>query len=164
MADKQIHELTALPSTLTTGNVFAVDTGDATYKIDYDALAAAIIGKIGDPVALAHGGTGATSAAAALANLGALQLVRYTTNGTEFTLNITPSNTYKFALIFADYGGPTSQDRAALYSLTVANTGVKVEVLAGTNARSCEASIVNGAVKLTFGGTMWGGIAVLVFN
>ncbi len=66
MADIQIHDLSALPGTITTGNVFAVDTGDATYKIDYDALATAIISKLGgDPVTIAHGGTGTTGTSSA---------------------------------------------------------------------------------------------------
>lgn len=71
MAKKQIHELSALPSAPATGNVLAIDTGTVTYKIDYNALANAIISKLGgDPVTVGHGGTGAITAADARTNLG----------------------------------------------------------------------------------------------
>ena len=70
MANKQIHELSALPSTPATGNVLAIDTGTTTYKIDYNTLATAIINKLGgDPVTVAHGGTGANSISAAMNSL-----------------------------------------------------------------------------------------------
>ena len=67
----QIHELEALGRVPATGDKLVIDTGDVTAKIDYDALATAIISKLGgDPVTIAHGGTGATSAAAARNALG----------------------------------------------------------------------------------------------
>lgn len=43
------------------GDELPIERGQATYKIDYDALAAAIINRLGDPVGAAHGGTGLTS-------------------------------------------------------------------------------------------------------
>jgi len=65
-----IDSLQALPSTVTTGDELPVERGTTTYKIDYDALATAIIGKLGgDPVTVAHGGTGVTTLPALLAGL-----------------------------------------------------------------------------------------------
>lgn len=121
MADKQIHELTALQSTLTTGNVFAVDTGENTYKIDYDTLATAIINKLGgDPVTLAHGGTGATSAAAALTALGAVAKAGDTMSG---ALSVNPG------IYIVSDGNPTlhfkpitgTKDNATIYGLSGSN-------------------------------------------
>lgn len=67
----QIHELNALGRSPTNGDQLVIDTGDVTAKLDYDALATAIISKLGgDPVTIAHGGTGATSVAAARNALG----------------------------------------------------------------------------------------------
>lgn len=66
----QIHELEALGRAPATGDKLVIDTGELTAKIDYDALATAIISNLGgDPVAIAHGGTGATSAGDARTNL-----------------------------------------------------------------------------------------------
>ena len=42
-----IDALTALPSTPTTGDELPIERGTTTYKIDYDALATAIINKLG---------------------------------------------------------------------------------------------------------------------
>lgn len=71
----QIHELAALGRTPTTGDSLAIDTGSATVKIDYSALATAILDKIGagsdGVVDISHGGTGAETAADARAALGA---------------------------------------------------------------------------------------------
>lgn len=64
MAQKQIHELNTYSGTPAAGTYFAADNGTTTTKLDYDALATAIIAKLGgNPVTIAHGGTGATSAA-----------------------------------------------------------------------------------------------------
>ena len=57
-------------NTVASGNMFAIDTNNGTFKIDYDVLAAAIINKLGgDPVTIAHGGTGSSSASGARTNL-----------------------------------------------------------------------------------------------
>ena len=61
----QIHELNALGRSPANGDQLVIDTGDFTAKIDYAALATAIINKIGDPVTIAHGGTGATGTSSA---------------------------------------------------------------------------------------------------
>lgn len=52
-----------------TGDELAIERGNVTYKIDYDALATAIISKLGDPVLVSHGGTGLTASPSLLTNL-----------------------------------------------------------------------------------------------
>lgn len=66
-----INDLPALGRTPTSGDKLALQPqGDNTKSIDYDALATAIINKLGgDPVTIAHGGTGGATAAAARTNL-----------------------------------------------------------------------------------------------
>ena len=67
----RIKDLEALSGNPTSGQKLAIDTSDGTFQIDYNALANAIISKLGgDPVTVGHGGTGATTAAAARANIG----------------------------------------------------------------------------------------------
>lgn len=67
----RIKNFLALAGNPTTGQKLAIDTEEGTRQIDYDALATAIINKLGgDPVTIAHGGTGATSVAAARNALG----------------------------------------------------------------------------------------------
>lgn len=86
----QIHELAALGRTPTTGDSLAIDTGGGTVKIDYAALATAILDKLGagndDVVDIDHGGTGESTAAAALEALGAAASAEladsYNDNGT----------------------------------------------------------------------------------
>lgn len=52
------------------GDEIPIERGTTTYKIDYDALAAAIISKLGgDPVTAEHGGTGLTVTPSMLINL-----------------------------------------------------------------------------------------------
>lgn len=63
-----INDLPTLSSPQT-GDELPIERGTNTYKIDYDALATAIISKLGDPVDVTHGGTRATSASAARTNL-----------------------------------------------------------------------------------------------
>lgn len=52
-----------------TGDELAIERGNVTYKIDYNALATAIISKLGDPVLVSHGGTGLTASPSLLVNL-----------------------------------------------------------------------------------------------
>ena len=53
-----------------TGDVIPIErNGAVTYKIDYDALAAAIISKLGDPVGVSHGGSGLAVSPSLLVNL-----------------------------------------------------------------------------------------------
>lgn len=88
-----INDLPTIPSTITTGDEIPVERGTSTYKIDYDALATAIISKLGgNPVTVAHGGTGATTLATAQSNLG----VQYG----YFTITV-PANSYaEYSLTF----------------------------------------------------------------
>lgn len=65
-----IGSRTALPTTPAVGDSFAVEHNGKTYKIDYNALASAIIAKLGDPVGITHGGFGGTTAEQARNNLG----------------------------------------------------------------------------------------------
>lgn len=97
----RIKDLEALAGNPATGQKFAIDTADGTFQIDYNALATAIIGKLGgDPVTIAHGGTGATSAAAARNALGlgnttgALPVANGGTGatGTSSATTLTPTN------------------------------------------------------------------------
>lgn len=65
-----IDDFPTLSSSPTTGDELPIERGTTTYKIDYDALASAIISKLGgDPVTTSHGGTGAATAKAARENL-----------------------------------------------------------------------------------------------
>lgn len=58
-------------ATPTTGDELAIERGTKVYKIDYDALATAIINELGgNPVTIPHGGTGAATALGARGNLG----------------------------------------------------------------------------------------------
>lgn len=66
----RIKDMAALAGNPTTGQKLAIDTENGTFQIDYDALAAAIISKIGDPVTLEHGGTGGTTKGAARVGIG----------------------------------------------------------------------------------------------
>ena len=69
-----IDNLASLPSTITTGDELPVERGTTTYKIDYNALAAAILARLGagsdNIVDVPNGGTGAATAEAARTNLG----------------------------------------------------------------------------------------------
>lgn len=62
-----IDNLPTIPSTVTTGDELAVERGTTTYKIDYNALAEAILNRLGAGtdgiVDITHGGTGDTTAA-----------------------------------------------------------------------------------------------------
>ena len=68
----RIEELNALGRAPAAGDVLAIDTEGGTAKIDYDALAGAILSKWGanGMVDVSHGGTGATTAEGARLNLG----------------------------------------------------------------------------------------------
>ena len=76
----QIHELNQLSRDPQSGDTLVLDTGEQTVKIDYDALADAIIAKFA-PLAVNKGGTGATDAAGARSNLGAVNKAGDTMTG-----------------------------------------------------------------------------------
>lgn len=76
----QIHELNQLSRDPQSGDTLVLDTGEQTVKIDYDALADAIIAKFA-PLAVDKGGTGATNAAGARTNLGAVNRAGDTMTG-----------------------------------------------------------------------------------
>ena len=66
-----IDQLPTLPTEPTTGDEIPIERGTTVYKVDYDDLATtAVEDVLGDPVTIAHGGTGATTVAAAQEALG----------------------------------------------------------------------------------------------
>ena len=66
----QIHEYPSIPQAPADADVLAIEVNGITYKVSKAVLAAAIIDKLGgDPVTVAHGGTGASTAANARTNL-----------------------------------------------------------------------------------------------
>lgn len=121
----QIHELNALSRAPQTGDVLAIDTGTDTAKIDYNALATAIINKLGgDPVTIPHGGTGATTAAGARANLDVA-------NDWEQMNNVTWNKTFV-------YNVALYQNHTVYVQMTIGSTGaVSGDILAvlPTNAK-----------------------------
>ena len=65
-----IDGLPVLPSAPTSGDEIPIERGTNSYKIDYNALAVAIISQLGgNPVTIAHGGTGLTVSPSLLVNL-----------------------------------------------------------------------------------------------
>ena len=106
-----IDNLTSLPSTITTGDELPVERGTTTYKIDYNALASAILARLGagsdNIVDVAHGGTDAATAAAARTNLG-----------------ITPAN-IGAALVSYNYSGNIDNlfDTGMYYMIGATGTG-----------------------------------------
>lgn len=76
----QIHELNQLSRDPQSGDTLVLDTGEQTVKIDYNALADAIIAKFA-PLAVNKGGTGATDAEGARTNLGAVNKAGDTMTG-----------------------------------------------------------------------------------
>ena len=72
-----IDNLASLPSAITNGDELPVERGATVYKIDYNALATAILARLGagsdNIVDIANGGTGAATAKAALLALGTPQ-------------------------------------------------------------------------------------------
>lgn len=116
-----IDNLQALPSAAAAGDELAIERGTTTYKIDYNALAAAILNKLGAGsdgiVDITHGGTGAATVHDALTKLFndtawteitsttgyPTQAGVYRTTGTNPFSNMTLSgaNTYGVLVIFA---------------------------------------------------------------
>lgn len=101
MPQKQIHELNTYSGTPAAGTYFAADNGATTTKLDYDALATAIIAKLGgNPVTIAHGGTGATSAADARTALSVYtkaqtdSAIAASIATSNLSSSVTPSTTY----------------------------------------------------------------------
>lgn len=71
----QINQLPTIPQAPADADVMAIEVNGVTYKVNKQALASAILGQIGasdNVVDVDHGGTGATTAPAALTNIGAL--------------------------------------------------------------------------------------------
>lgn len=95
---KDFSSLTALSGTPATGDLVPIKSGNDTYKIDYNALASAILGQISSNgvVNVANGGTGSNSATGALSGLiGALDTssgfsladtIPVNINGTAYTI------------------------------------------------------------------------------
>lgn len=81
------ENFSTLPTISTTpdaGDVLPIESNGTTYKIDYNALAAAILDRLGagtnGVVDIPHGGTGATTADGACANLGAARFITLARN------------------------------------------------------------------------------------
>lgn len=71
MAVYQIGDLSTIPQAPADADVLAIEVGGVTYKVSKSVLASAILAQLGgDPVTVAHGGTGATNAEDARENLG----------------------------------------------------------------------------------------------
>lgn len=95
---KDFSSLTALSGTPATGDLVPIKSGNETYKINYNALASAILGQISSNgvVNVANGGTGSNSATGALSGLiGALDTssgfslsdtIPVSINGTVYTI------------------------------------------------------------------------------
>lgn len=95
---KDFSSLTALSGTPATGDLVPIKSGNDTYKIDYNALASAILGQISSNgvVNVANGGTGSGTATGALSGLiGALDTssgfsladtIPVNINGTAYTI------------------------------------------------------------------------------
>lgn len=95
---KDFSSLTALSGTPATGDLVPIKSGNDTYKIDYNALASAILGQISSNgvVNVANGGTGSGTATGALSGLiGALDTssgfslsdtIPVSINGTAYTI------------------------------------------------------------------------------
>lgn len=94
--DKDFSGLTALPQSPANGDTLVVQSNNTNYKIDYSALASAIISQLGTSgvVSIAHGGTGSTTAANALTALGAVSGVKGNSESTyrNGNVNITAAN------------------------------------------------------------------------
>lgn len=130
----QIHELNEFLGTLGTGKTFALDDGTNTYKLDYNELATAIVAKLGDPVTIAHGGTGATSAAAALTELGAYSKAQTDAKISDVNLNVDGTT---FAALYALLSKIPNGAAAAVYFTTNA-----AQTLSGTKVSSGGAAVV----------------------
>jgi len=71
MAVYQIGDLSTIPQAPADADVLAIEAGGVTYKVSKSVLASAILAQLGgDPVTVAHGGTGAATAEGARTNLG----------------------------------------------------------------------------------------------
>lgn len=92
--------------TLTTpvaGDEIPIERGMAAYKIDYTALASAIIGELGgDPVTIPHGGSGASDKPGACASL------EYVNSRTWASHRIQSGSVNDAPLGFASYAGSSS--------------------------------------------------------
>lgn len=70
MSTIQIHQFPTIPQAPADADVLAIEVNGITYKVSKAVLASAIIAQLGgDPVKVAHGGTGSSSASGARTNL-----------------------------------------------------------------------------------------------
>ena len=159
----QIHEKPALGRTPTTGDKLVIDTGTNTYNIDYNALATAIIGKLGgDPVTFAHGGNGKTSKEAALAEL----FSGHTTTGiTTYptkpglyrvagaTVTGLPAGATKYGLLRIESACPESTYAYASHVYTDSNNGVYMGYTSDTFGAPSNWVNITGIIPITRGGS-----------
>lgn len=130
-----INDLPALGRTPTSGDKLALQPqGDNTKSIDYDALATAIINKLGgDPVTVEHGGFGGTTVAQARTNLSV-----YSKAETDSAIQQSTADKGRYIYI-----GVASWDAIYNKLITGYRTGEATPILIGTSAVSL---MTNGAV------------------
>lgn len=146
------------------GDEIPIERGTTTYKIDYDALASAIIAKLGgDPVTLQHGGTGANTVAGAMANLG---MLCDSSNKQTFVfenLNMLNDNSkFKYGLLFGG-DGPNS---GFVYHVFISVDGI-VSITAvsnNSNVLTFTGSVSGTTLTLTANGVAYGGIRLIWIN
>ena len=176
----QIHELNALSRAPQTGDVLAIDTGTDTAKIDYNALATAIINKLGgDPVTIPHGGTGAATADGARTNLDVYskgetdtaiaQSNKYmycdTDNKQTFTFEnlslLNNTGKYKYGLLFG--GEPNAPFVYHLFA-EVDNTITITPILSSGNPVTFTGSVSGTTLTLTGNRVAYGGVRLIWIN
>ena len=180
----QIHELNALSRAPQTGDVLAIDTGTDTAKIDYNALATAIINKLGgDPVTIAHGGTGAATADGARTNLDVyskgetdaaiaqspVAANKYmfcdTNNNQTFTFEdlslLDNTGKYKYGLIF---GGEPNAPFVYHIFAEVDNSITITPILSTSNSVTFTASVSGTTLTLTGNKIAYGGVRLIWIN
>lgn len=116
----QIHQYPAIPNAPADADVLAIEVNGITYKVSKAVLADAIIAKLGgDPVTIAHGGTGSSTAANARTNLSVYSksetdsAIVQSTAGSKtivgvYTSTVTLPEITMIGFLVHDYGGTVS--------------------------------------------------------
>ena len=124
----QIHEYPSIPQAPADADVLAIEVNGITYKVSKAVLAAAIIDKLGgDPVTVAHGGTGSSSASGARTNLSV-----YSKSETDSAIQQSTAealNGLKFRLVFLTANTPKT--------ITVSNSARAILFFVASFASCC---------------------------